>query len=424
MKRISFIFVFPFMLFGAVDIGGYLEIGKTSFTGLRNSPYFPIYNDLRIEGKTGSPHLRGVLSFDTRFYDFSTVSNTRDLSSIESLYPLSINLYEAYFSISDFLINNLDLNIGKQRIAWGTADKFNPTDNINPIDLSNPFTFGEHIPTFSVEISYYWNQWALNAIGIPAFTPALLPSDSLLIGAIPVGNSHLPSLLPRNGSYAFKISTNLMNFDMSLSYYYGFDKFPVPDSVGYVSNETYGFDREKVGGFDYSGELFSIGLWGEFAYFMPDRYSTKINTPVFDTLGNIIAVVPIDTSYLKDPYFRTTIGMDYTFPHNIYINVQYVHGMDFERKVMIGNDKSTNPGDYIVGRIEKDIFDNLKMTLAGIGEKRGDSLAYSVIPEIEFHPYDNCKISTGYFQTFGNKGTYFGGMKEYKMAYVKFRFEF
>jgi len=43
------------------------------------------------------------------------------------------------------LTSTLDIRIGRQRIAWGTADKLNPTDNLNPDDLEDIFDFGKHL---------------------------------------------------------------------------------------------------------------------------------------------------------------------------------------------------------------------------------------------------------------------------------------
>jgi hypothetical protein len=40
--------------------------------------------------------------------------------------------------------NRLELTVGRQRIAWRTADRLNPTDNINAYDLEDIWDFGRH----------------------------------------------------------------------------------------------------------------------------------------------------------------------------------------------------------------------------------------------------------------------------------------
>lgn len=61
-------------------------------------------------------------------------------SSLHTDY-FELNLYEASVKVSRFLLPKLDLTIGKQRIAWGTADKVSVVDNLNPIDFANFFSF-------------------------------------------------------------------------------------------------------------------------------------------------------------------------------------------------------------------------------------------------------------------------------------------
>jgi len=425
MKRLSVLILLPFFL-GALETGGFLEIGKTSFTGLDDSPYYPIYNTLRIENHLGEGDMRGMVSFDLRFFDFGSENTISDLCYVNLLYPIQVNLYEAYFEITGFILDNLDMKVGKQRIAWGTADKFNPTDNLNPLDLSNPFNFGERLPSMAVQANYYIKDWTFTGVVLPVFTPSLLPADTLVLPSSITGTLNMPEFKPRNLSYGVKIGSNIFNFDVSLSYFYGYDPFPIPDSMGAVTGITYGFDRERVFGADFAGEVKGVGLWGEFGYVAPEKYGLAIKTPVYDSLGNPVGTASIDTCFLKDPYYRLTIGFDYTLPWEIYINTQYIHGMPFERKEMITQTGTiTGIGDYIFGRIEKKFLEgDLKFSLGYAGEVREDSLAYGIVPEIEYHPVDNAKISAGFFQTWGSKTTFLGRMKDLKMAYILFRFDF
>jgi hypothetical protein len=421
MKRLLILFLLPLFLFGSLDFGGFLEVGKTVFTGLKDSPYYPIYNRLRVEGRAGSDNVRGNLSFESRFYDFPFTTSTGSLTDVDELYPISLNLYEAYFAITGFVIDDIDLRVGKQRIAWGTADEFNPTDNINPIDLSNPFNFGDNMPSLSMKLDYYIGDFVFTAVGIPHFTPAVFPSDTILFEPIPNSQMNLPEIRPENGSYAFKVGTNLLNYDLSISYYYGYDNLPSMDSIGYIVNPTFGFNRERVIGFDFAGELLTAGIWGEIAYFIPDEYPTTLVIPSpFPPYR-----IELDTFYIKDSYFKAAFGFDYTFSGGFYVNAQYIHGMDFERRLMIGEGKSSTIGDYIIARIEKDFSaQNILLSLAGLGEKRGDFLAYGILPEIEYSPFANSKVTLGYLHTFGDEDTFFGDLKRYKMAYIRFKFDF
>ena len=81
---------------------------------------------------------------------YNQTLNAQELDLIYSVQPLELSLDQAFFIYKDFIINKLDFSAGKQRIAWGTADKLNPTDLLNADDYSDPFDFGEKIPTVAI----------------------------------------------------------------------------------------------------------------------------------------------------------------------------------------------------------------------------------------------------------------------------------
>jgi len=90
--------------------------------------------------------------------------------------PYNIEIREAYIQKFDFLIKKLDLKIGRQRIVWGTADKLNPTDNLNPFDMEDVLDFGRHRASDAVNLNYYLsNDFSLQGVYIPFFQPANLP---------------------------------------------------------------------------------------------------------------------------------------------------------------------------------------------------------------------------------------------------------
>ena len=65
------------------------------------------------------------------------VSSSADLYNKGIIDPYNLEIREAYVQLYGFLSPKLDLKIGRQRITWGTADKLNPTDNLNPYDLED-----------------------------------------------------------------------------------------------------------------------------------------------------------------------------------------------------------------------------------------------------------------------------------------------
>ncbi len=70
------------------------------------------------------------------------ITQSSDLYNKGIVDPYNLEVREAYVQLFGFLTKNLDLTIGRQRIIWGTADKLNPTDNLNPLDLEDILDFG------------------------------------------------------------------------------------------------------------------------------------------------------------------------------------------------------------------------------------------------------------------------------------------
>ena len=74
------------------------------------------------------------------------------------VYPTFLDIREAYLDVYGFMWDNVDLRIGKQRIAWGKADRLNPTDNLNPYDFSDLFLMGEKTPSNALKVSAYLGE--------------------------------------------------------------------------------------------------------------------------------------------------------------------------------------------------------------------------------------------------------------------------
>jgi len=399
--------MFLLLILSSLTMGGFLKLDKRVYTAQENYPYYPMYNDLRLEFNTSGEKLVGRVSLDWRFYNFPEIQNSFDISQIGKIFPYNISIYEAYFQVSDFLISGLDLKVGKQRISWGTADGINPTDNLNPPDLSDPMNFSEHIPTETVKLDYYIGSFDISGIYIPAFHPALLPQDTMMLGQLPFGGIEMPDNTLKNSSFAGKIKGNILNFDVSASYLYGWNGFPyVPSYVFF----QYAFEREQMLGCDFSGEIASVGIWGEGGYFIPQVCSLT-------TVNSVNEPVIIDSIF--KPYYKGVIGFDYTFPWNIYLNIQGIHGMPFERKEFnITKNTYKDVGNYIFGRMEKNLSDVTKFTIAGGVEIKKDSLGYIFSPKVEYHPVYNLKLEAGYFYTGGDAGTLFGRMKAFKQIFI------
>ncbi len=314
------------------------------------------------------------------------------------------DIREAKVEIYDFLIPKLDLSVGRQRIKWGTADKINPTDNINPYDLEDIWDFGRHKPSDAIALKYYPKEDAkIEAVFIPLFQKANLPigiysdvlmpefifPDSINISQkpgyppIPLPNKtaiivdtinliyQLPEMILKSqASFAFKIGKQVKGIDLSLSYRYGYDGLPIATDA-FVSIDSLNFEKKRTYvtvtphliypkfhniGFDFTTSIKGIGFWGEACLTLPEKtyklttHLPDINQVIGLNLGIAQPQIPDSIIFDKEkPWLRYVIGFDYTFINGIYTNVQYAHGFFHERG-------SEELNDYYLLRIEKKFF--------------------------------------------------------------------
>ncbi|MGQ9846904.1 MAG: hypothetical protein ACUVQP_05290 [Bacteroidales bacterium] len=398
--------------------------------------------------------------------------NERELIKIPEIREAKIEIY-------DFLIQKLDLSIGRQRIKWGTADKINPTDNLNPYDLEDIWDFGRHKSSDAIMLRYYPADDAkIEAVYMPLFSQSQLPigvyssllmpefvfPDSMAIVQKP-GYPSLPlppktsivvdtlALLYQNplmnlenqSSFAFKAAKQLFGIDFSLSYSYGYDGLPIAseanveiDSLNLLQNKTYVhvntqliYPRFHRFGFDFTGNFKGIGVWGEACLFKPDKtYALSTRLPdvneVLDFDAGIVQPqIPDSIIFDKNkPWLKFVLGMDYTFSNGIYSNVQYVHGFINER----GKD---DLNDYYILRLEKKMFnDKLKLAPLSGGFMVSDysdienQYALFWLPELSYFPNDNTELIVGFKYIDGKGKAAFSKLKEYDEVYLRLKYSF
>ncbi|MCK4532539.1 hypothetical protein KAU39_02030 [bacterium] len=394
---------------------------------------------------------RLTLNFDKKITDYSkfygeiwlrniglpNISSSADLYNKNIVDPYNLEVREAYVELYGFLLKNLDIKIGRQRIAWGTADKLNPTDNLNPDDLEDIMDFGRKLSTNSMKLTYYLGGYTFTGVCIPLFTPAVLPSSewaSALSSPIsfPDGitlrnftdSIILPEDNPEESStLAVKIAGNLLNNDLSVSYFYGRDDLPLINKVEItpITSTTVDiraemiYPRMHVIGVDLAGAIGDIGIWTEVACFIPEKVKMETFTTGVGTQTSI--------ALKEEVYFKHVSGWDYTFKNGLYINSQFLHGFIHERG-------KSNLEDYFMAGIEKKFFnDELKVKLSfGVEIKDWDKIennsATMIFPEVNYYPVDNTEIILGAYLIDGKDTTNFGKVKNNDEVYLKFKYSF
>jgi len=363
--------------------------------------------------------------------------------------PYNLEIREAYVQINGFLSKNLDLKIGRQFIVWGTADKLNPTSNLNPYDMEDILDFGRHRASDAINMNYYFsNDYSLQVVFIPFFHPvnmpigifadALSPSISLSQGMVLRGMSDtllMPKYnLQESSTAGFKFKGYFKGIDFSLSYLWGRDGLPIAtrntfipiDNLGGINiNSQLSFTRTHIIGADLSTSIVGIGFWAEAAAFIPEN-----NVIMTNDLSALYPLSPIpvtmDTMLLDKtkPYIKFIVGGDYNFSDGSYINIQYLHGF-------INETGSDNLNDYFFMRWEKKFF-NEKLIIAPIGGafivtdwgKIKDNYAIAYIPQITYKATDDIEIILSAAIFDGKGDNLFAKLKDYNMFMFKMKYSF
>ena len=459
MKRINFVFMSAILFFFITSIvkaqdGNKLKLSGELLTDQRfllDTPHDWAWNENRLTLK-----LDKKITDNSKFYSEVWLRNIGlpDINSSADLYnknivdPYNLEVREAYIQLFGFLSKNLDVKIGRQRITWGTADKLNPTDNLNPYDLEDILDFGRHRGSDAISLNYYFNSdFSLQAAYIPFFQPANMPIGIFANALNPT--MELPQgmilknftdivLMPNydideSSTVGAKFKGFAAGFDFSLSYVWGRDGLPIGtyntftpvDTMGGISiHSDLSFYRTHIFGADLAGSIGGVGVWAEAAAFLPENKVVMTN--------NLSAMYPMspvpvtqDTTVLeKKIYTKFVIGADYNFANGAYLNFQYMHGFINER----GKDALN---DYFFVRLEKKFFED-KLKIAPIGggfivsdwDDVENNYAIVYIPEVSYMATDNAEITLSAAIFDGKGNNMFANLKDYNMMMFKLKYSF
>ncbi len=409
-------------------------------------------------------HIQLVGNVEPVFLGVSQAKNLDDLATRQMLTPFHIESDAAYVAVYD-LLPKLDLKVGRQIVHWGTADQFNPTNNLNPDDLEDRPLFTEPIANQMVVIDYapLDDKLWFEAVYIPLFYPALIPpsaaaglqdpqspvpfaeeSDRAKIDELQRTLDLNPSLVPTvgatvrmpkrrfsDGQAALKLATSLSGVDASISYYNGRHDIPMPYRVDsstkdppegpvdeaeccFRSDVVLNYPRMQVLGLDFATQLpflNNMGLWGEGALFFPTGQDLYIEFPIpVDVTPDDDALNPVEElagpAVADRPYIKATAGFDYTFGKHVYVQAQYLRGFIDE----FGAD---HIGNYLVGGTELVFFGrHLLFRAFGVVDfptGPDDNGSYVLYPEIKVVPkWGSITFDVGSFFLIGEKDTKFG----------------
>lgn len=247
----------------------------SDYYGYIKAPRFN--NDLGIEAAYKFLKLKAHWEID------AIVRESGDINDYLKVKPLE----------NSFVLNPWRFNIGVGYLyyTWGTADKLNPTDNLNPFD----YTVGadkEKNSVLSTFIEFFpVNFISMQVVYIPFLTKDIYPIDyidelkeNLEINDI---KEKLPDYDPSTFTLGGKVNFYFQYIDFSFSYIYGIDHYFTPyielspvapsgttlfytiDSVELKKNRIHYF------GTDFKTTIGRFGIWGELCYAMSEDYLMK-----------------------------------------------------------------------------------------------------------------------------------------------------
>ena len=390
--------------------------------------------DLRLESVTDRVKVYGNVW--VRYLGQTALHGSGQLQHKEKINPWNLDIREAYVEVSRFIFDRLDLKVGRQRIAWGTADRFNPTDNLNPYDLEDLFDFGRYNGSDAINLLWHFgHSSSLQAVYMPFFRPANLPvgyfadlfhpavslPEYLTLNAISDQLLMPPSTLYEQASGGARFRGFAFNTDFSFSYLYGRDVLPmatlaritpVDNIAGTSCSMTSAIDvyaelvypRHHIWGMDLAGAIGPVGVWAEAAMILPEKAVLLVT--------DLSALMPPEsplpgtlttTQLRKQAYVKYVVGADYTFRNGTYLNMQYLHGFFHEK----GRE---NLNDYLLMGLEKSLWQNkllIRPLAGGVSvtdwKDMGNNYAIFFTPEVSYTGIDNLSVKLGAF-LFSGKG--------------------
>lgn len=378
-----------------------------------------------------------------------TITSSNDLYNKGIVDPYNFEIREAYVRLSGFLTKNMDATIGRQRIAWGTADRLNPTNNLNPLDLEDILDFGRRRGSDAINLHYYFNpNFSLQGVFVPFFQPANMPVGIFANALIPametpegmVLKSFSDSvLMPRysmkeSSTAGLKFKGFAKGVDFSLSYVWAYDGLPFITKSTLLPVDAFGgtsitsqlsFARNHIFGADIATSIAGVGFWAEAALFVADK-DIVMTTDLTAFFPQSPIPVTQDSLLLakSEPYLKFVVGGDYFFSNGSYLNVQYLHGFFHER----GCDQLN---DYLFFRYEQS-FLNEKLTVTPIGgglivtdwTNISENYALVYTPEVKYKATVNSDIVLSCVIFEGTGNNLFATLKDYGMFVFKLKYNF
>lgn len=309
------------------------EVGQTLSFTLEDGPV-EAGSPLWTAGQVAVNRTHYRLEFERRFgYDAAGVIALKgrfdasagvieDMTGTTNGGPLPlIELDQAYV---DLYSDSTDFRLGRQKIAWGTADGFNPTSYFAPLNLDLTVGgLGALVgPVTALRSATYFNVGTLSGVVVPTFErrrkdeveKALKDGVRRVLGFPEEevkGADEISDLPGNQGEIGVQFDTFYRGTSFYLSYFNGYEDQP----AAWVSNSTdpevaTRWRRQHKLGLAVASVWRGLTLWGEATYTLP---------------APLEGVPPARALSPTEPYLQAVVGGDYLLPNGLRLELQYVY---------------------------------------------------------------------------------------------------
>lgn len=291
-----------------------------SITKIRNIAYlnakYPVTGDVNF-------NFTGWAYYDHAYdiYNYETIAARLERNSDEPLAfvenlpqekdsPVAA-IRELYFDVAS---DKWDARIGKQYIVWGVLEGVRIVDEMNPMDFRElilPDLLDYRMSLWSTKVDYYTSHGDIQLVWIPDLQfhkPAPPGSEWELLQEVP-GTRKPESWTLQNSELGLRWSTDIADTEMTFSYFYTWDDFPVvfrTVQIGGREPQFYPtYTRISMYGMTAVRQMGEYILKGELAY-VQDKFFGRSNTADADGDGYV------DTSgEAQKDHIRWGAGVDF-----------------------------------------------------------------------------------------------------------------
>ena len=311
------------------------------------------------------------------------IPNYRELIQTErDFVELDFYLWETKYSIGylevdrlflDFVKDDFQVTVGRQRISWGTCWVWNPTDLFNPLEVLD-FDYEERPATDAIRVQYYTGP--VTKIEV-SYKPANNPYDQILAGLF---------------------SLNKWDYDFN-----------------FIGGMKY---KRWLAGFSWAGDIYGAGFRGEVLVSQsPDSTDSIFPYQQYPQL-NISSDKPISS---------LAISGDYTFPNTFYIHTELLYNnIGVTANTLLYQPEASSLGLLTAARwsifqeFAYDITPLLRGTLFGIYNPNDKS--YVIVPSLSYSVITNLDL---YFVAFFFEGAPLTEYGEYGTTiYARIKYSF